>query len=85
MDVASKLRQIRGERSRGDVVREIYDRTGILISPQQLYNVDSGRQVLRVSATVRGLMGAYPEIAPLFLGEDLVRSIVSHYRQCSGH
>lgn len=61
------------------MVAEIYERSGIAVSTAQLYNVDTGRQPLRVAPTVRALVTAYPELALFFLGADVVRSIVQHY------
>lgn len=76
--VGQAVRALRGERTRAEFIRQVYDSTGEYIRDQSLYRIETGRYVGYVFPEARALMLAYPELAPLFLGRDLYESIVTH-------
>jgi hypothetical protein len=81
MDVAEvgrAVRALRGERTRAEFIREVYDTTGEYMRDPALYRIEAGRYAGYVLPEAHALMIAYPQLAPLFLGRKLYERIVNH-------
>jgi hypothetical protein len=76
--VGERVRAVRGERTRAEYIKGVYDATGLYISEASLYRIEAGKVKSYVLEEARALMLAHPRLAPLFLGADLYESIVAH-------
>ncbi|MCK9357705.1 MAG: hypothetical protein M0R22_11275, partial [Dehalococcoidia bacterium] len=73
------VRAVRGRRTRAEMARYLYDTTGVGVSEQMLSVAERGGVAYRMPIVVRALILAYPELARVFLSNDIIERILDTF------
>ena len=71
------VRDLRGERSRAEFVRDLYDSTGVGVSEDMVYHLEAGQVAFNMPDVIRALILAYPSLARVFLPSDITRKLAT--------